>query len=255
MDHELAGRAIAEARKAGRKLGSYPCEMPDMAGALAIQDAMAAAMGAPVAGWKVGLTSKRAQEICGVDAPLAGPVFEGCVWESGAEIALVEGDLGIVEAEVGFRMAADLPARKAGYGRGEVLAAVGAVLPVFEWVNKRLPGGIMEKAEWLVADGVINRGLVCGAERAFAPEMDLATETVRVSVDGAEVTRGVGAAAMGGAAEVLVWLANDLSARGKGLRRGDLVATGLICDVVEAVPGARMEAEFSTLGTVSLRVG
>lgn len=254
MDHDAAGRALAEARRVGRKLEGYPCEAPDMAGALAIQDAMAAAMGAQVVGWKVGLTSRRAQEICGVNAPLAGPVFDGFIWESGAGIALVEGDLGIIEAEVGFRIGADLPPRAAGYGRDEVLAAVRGVLPVFEWVNKRLPGGIMEKAEWLTADGVINRGVVCGGELAYARAMDLKAEQVRVTVDGAEVTRGVGSAALGDPAEVLVWLANDLNARGKGLRAGDLVATGLICDVVQAVPGARVEAEFSTLGKVALSV-
>ncbi|MDQ2091861.1 2-keto-4-pentenoate hydratase [Marimonas arenosa] len=254
MDVDVAGRALAEARQAGRKLGDYPCEKPSMAEAFAIQDAMATAMHAPVVGWKVGLTSKRAQELCGVDAPLAGPVFEKDVWKSGAEIAPVEGDLGILEAEIGFRMAAELPSREAPYARAEVLAAVGEVLPVFEWVNKRLPGDLREAPEWLAADGVINRGLVYGAGVAFDPGMDLMAETVRVRRDGAVVTEGVGANALGDPAAVLVWLANSLSARGKGLKAGDLVATGLICDVVIAEPGVQCEAVFSSIGAVSLQV-
>lgn len=255
MDTQDIGRTLAEARRAGRKLSDYPGEPPDMAQALAIQDAMAAAMGAGVVGWKVGVTSARAQALCGVDAPLAGPVFEGDVWDSGAEVAMVGGDLGIIEAEIGFRMRDTLAPREAAYGRDEVLAAVGEVLPMFEWVNKRLPGGLMEKAEWLVADGVINRGLVCGAGIAFSAGMDLKGETVSVCRGDDELTTGLGANALGDPAEVLVWLANDLSARGKGLRAGDLVATGLICDVVTAEPGAQLEARFGSIGRVVLRVG
>ncbi len=254
MDIETVGRALAKARRAGRKLGEYPCATPDMGEALAIQAAMVAAMGAPVVGWKVGLTSLRAQEICGVDAPLAGPVFEGSVWESGAEIALFEGDLGILEAEIGLRMRTDLAPRDAPYERAEVLAAVGEVLPVFEWVNKRLPGGIREVAEWLAADGVINRGLICGAGQKFDPGRDVAGERVTVRRDGVAVTEGVGANAMGGADAVITWLANDLSARGVGLHKGDVVATGLICDVAHAVPGVRFEAGFTSLGPVAVTV-
>lgn len=254
MEIESVGRALAEARRSGRKLSDYPCGRPDMAQALAIQREMAAMMGLPVVGWKVGLTSVRAQEICGVDVPLAGPIFADSVWESGAEIALVEGDLGVLEAEIGLKMRADLPPRDAPYGRAEVLAAVGEVLPVIEWVNKRLPGGIREAAEWLAADGVINRGLICGAGQPFDPGRDLAGERVTVRRDGVEVTEGVGANAMGGAVAVITWLANDLSARGIGLHKGDVVATGLICDVVHAVPGARFEAAFSSLGLVAVTV-
>lgn len=252
METEATGRMLAAARTAGRKLEDYPGERPDMAQALAIQDSMAAAMGRPVLGWKVGLTSARAQALCGVDAPLAGPVFD--IWESGAGIAPVEGDLALIEAEIGFRMKADLPPRDAVYGRAEVLAEVGEVLPMFEWVNKRLPGDIREAAEWLVADGVINRGLMIGAGLAFVPGMDLAGETVRVARNGEVFTDGVGANALGDPAEVLVWLANDLSARGKGLKAGDVVATGLIAELAHAEPGVEIAAEFAHLGRVALRV-
>ncbi|MDQ2093698.1 2-keto-4-pentenoate hydratase [Rhodalgimonas zhirmunskyi] len=253
MTPQEMGATLAEARRDGRKLSDYPGPKPtDMDAAQAVQDAMTAAMGLPVLGWKVGLTAKKAQEICGVDAPLAGPVFE--IAESGVEWPLLEGDLGVIEAEIGFRMRADLPPRDAEYARAEVLAAVGTVLPVFEWVNKRLPGGLREAAEWLLADGVVHRGLIAGAERAYAPDMDMAAETVRVSVNGTEATRGAGAAALGDPAEVLVWLANALNRQGKGLCAGQVIATGLICDVVEAVPGAEIVAEYATLGRNRLSI-
>jgi len=255
MDVAQTGKVLAAARRDGRKLAEYPGEKPsDLKEAFAIQDAMVREMGVPVVGWKVGLTSERAQKLCGVDAPLAGPLFEGHVFDSGAEISMVEGDLGIVEAEIGFHLRSDLPPRDLPYERSEVLEAVGTVHPVFEWVNKRLPGDIRETAEWLVADGVINRGLVCGAGVSFDRNMELSAETVQVSKNGEMFTEGVGANALGDPLSVLVWLANDLNARGKGLRDGDWVATGLICDVAIAEPGAEFTAKFSNIGQVRLSV-
>ena len=112
----------------------------------------------------------------------------------------------------------------------------------------------MESAEWILADGVMNRAVILAGGLVFAPDMDLAAERVQVFVNGVAETDGLGANAMSGPVEVMTWLANDLSARGKGLRAGDVVATGLICDVVQAVPGARVEARFKTLGSVSVTV-
>ena len=255
MQSETLGRKLAEARRAGRKLSTYPAEKPAGTGdAFAVQEAMIRAMGVPVAGWKVGLTSVRAQALCGVDQPLAGPVFADALFDSGVELPLVEGDLGVLEAEIGFRMGTDLPPRPAPYGRDEVVPAIAAAVPVFEWVNKRLPGGLMEAPEWIIADGVINRLLVKGVDVGFRPEMDFATETVQVSKNGVPVTQGIGANALGDPLEVMVWLANDLRMRGKGLRTGEVVATGLISDVVEAEAGAEFEAVFGEIGAVRLRV-
>ena len=172
----------------GRKLGSYPGDRPGgLKAAFRVQDAMARAMAVPVAGWKVGLTSARAQALCGVDRPLAGPVLADAVHESGVSLANVEGDLGVLEAEIGFRMGRDLPPQERPYTRAEVAAAIGTVMPVIEWVNKRLPGGLMDAVEWIVADGVINRALICGEARGYAPGMDLSAETVRVLRSGAQV--------------------------------------------------------------------
>ena len=255
METQAIGRILAEARRDGRKLTEYPGETPgDLPQAFAVQDAMSAAMGKPVVGWKVGLTSAKAQTLCGHDAPLAGPVFDGDLHDSGAELSLVQDDMGVLEAEIGFRMAADLPSRAAPYERDEVVAAIGTALPVIEWVNKRLPGGLQEAAEWIVADGVINRALICGPETPFDPAMDMTTERVEVSMNGEVVTQGVGANALGDPVAVMVWLANDLSARGKRLLRGDVVATGLICDVVRAEPKVTVDVRFAALGNVSVKV-
>ena len=48
--------------------------------------------------------------------------------------------------------------------------------------------------------------------------------------------------------EALVWLANDLSRRGFGLRQGDAVTTGTVAGVHYAEAGMRVVADFGALG-------
>ncbi|MDU8928692.1 fumarylacetoacetate hydrolase family protein [Alisedimentitalea sp. MJ-SS2] len=255
MDIQETGQTLAEARKAGEKLAKYPGARPaNLARAFSVQEAMIAAMGRDIVGWKVGLTSEKAQEICGYGAPLAGPVFAGDSHEDGVVLPVLAGDLGILEAEIGLRMATDLPPRATPYTRDEVISAIGTVLPMIEWVNKRLPGGLREDAEWIVADGVMNRCVICGSERPFHAGLDLAQTSVQAEVDGQSVTEGVGANAMGGPLEVLTWLAGDLNARGRGLKAGEVISTGLVCDVIQAVPGTQVSAAVAGIGTVTLTI-
>lgn len=249
------GETLAKARLASVRLAEYPCEVPvDLAAAYDEQEAMADAMALPRVGWKVGVTSAAAREMLGLEEPFCGPMYAPYVMPSPAEFSVDATDLRIVEAEIGFRMKRDLAPRSGDFTSAEVAAAIATVHPVFELANKRLPGTAKDDARWLIADGALNQAFVYGAGVAFNPDMDLAAETVRVSVDGSFVTEGVGANALGNPLNVIEWLANHLSARGITLKAGDWVSTGLICDVVFPDPGATVQAEFSSLGKVTLHL-
>lgn len=253
MDIDRTAQIIAQARKDGIKLEAYPDDPPqDLSEAFRVQDALIAAMDQPVVGWKVGLTSQTARTMMGLTECLAGPMFKDGLQNNPGTFHVAPHDLAIVEAEIGFRMRETLAPSPVPFEEKEVLAAIGTVHPVFELVNKRLPGGIKERAEWVIADGTLHHGLIYGAGKTFDAEMNLNAETVSVSVDGAQVTEGVGTNVIGGPLGIMVWLANHLSQRGKTLNAGDWVATGLVCDVVIAKPGQQIEARFSSLGSVAL---
>lgn len=249
------GETLAKARLAGERLTEYPNEVPmDLAAAYTEQQAMADAMALPRVGWKVGVTSAAAREMLGLEEPFSGPMYAPYAMPSPAEFRVDANDLRIVEAEIGFRMKNDLVPRAEDYTLKEVSAAIATVHPVFELANKRLPGTAKDDARWLIADGALNQAFIYGAGVAFDSAMDLAAETVRVSVDGTFVTEGVGANALGNPLNVIEWLANHLSARGITLKAGDWVSTGLMCDVVFPDPGATVVAEFGSLGSVTLKL-
>ncbi len=253
MDIDALGIELARARLAPTRLPDYPCSPPaDLDQAYLVQDIMAAHMGSAVVGWKIGVTSKIAREMLGLDEPFSGPLFADFCLPSPAKFKVASQDLRIVEAEIGFRMKYDLVPRNAPYTTREVAAAIATVHPVFEVVNKRLPGDLKDNACWLIADGGVDHAFIYGAGIEFDPSMDMAAETVSVSLDGEPATEGIGANALGNPLDVVVWLANHLRARGITLNGDDWVSTGLIADVVVASAGSIIVAEFQSLGSVSL---
>lgn len=247
------GRTLAQARIQRQKLADYPVPTaPSLPQGYTIQDAMIAAMGQPVVGWKVGLTSTAAQKVIGVDEPIAGPLFADAILDDGATIATQDSDLRIVEAEIAVRLRAALPDRSGPYQRDDVASMIATVHPMFELANKRLPGGPREVAPWLVADGAINQAIVLGPGTAFTPQTDLAAETVTLQVDAAQVSQGIGANAMGDPLAVVTWLANHLHDRHIALNAGDVIATGLICDLIIGERGQHFDARFGSIGSVTM---
>ncbi len=247
------GTAIAKARKSCQRMVEYPLPMPEnLEDAYVVQEHMARAMEEPVAGWKVGFTSATARNAAGVSEPLAGPLFQDTILDNGAFIGVNNDDLKIVEVEIGFRLKSNLPPSKTTYTRDAVVAAIGTVHPIFEIVNKRLPGDLKETPEWLVADGSINQAVVVGDGSIFNAENPLTAETVILRANDKPISEGIGANAMGDPVSVLVWLANHLSARGISLKTGELVATGLLCDLVFGDVDVTYYADFQSLGTITM---
>jgi 2-keto-4-pentenoate hydratase len=62
------------------------------------------------AGYKIGLTSKRMQQMCGIDQPIAGTIYSRKVFKSGARLSMADyGRLGL-EFEICVRLGRDLDA-------------------------------------------------------------------------------------------------------------------------------------------------
>lgn len=251
----MTGKMLAEARSGGQRLETYPEDKPQtLQEAYATQQHMIAAMPAPVVGWKVGFTSDTARAAAGIAEPIFGPLFEDAVHDDDAVITVADNDLMILEPEIGFVMATDLPPRDEPYMRDDILQAIARVHPIFELVNKRLPGTLQETPEWLAADGAINQAIIMGAGQAFVPGREFVDEGVIVALNGADLSKGIGANAMGDPIAVLLWLANNMREKGMTLRAGDLVATGLLSDLIYCKNGDTCHATFDTLGSVTTRI-
>ena len=203
-----------------------------------------------VAGYKIGLTSKRMQEMCGIDQPIRGTVFGNRVHQSGARLALADyGRLGL-EFEICVRLGRDLPATGAPFTAETAGAAVEAVAAAIELVDDRDADYSVLHCGTLVADNSWNAGIVLGEFVGPPARLD---EAVGIAYEnGEELARGVGADALGHPFEPLAWLANHLAASGQMLRKGDVVMTGSI--VVTRFPTGPFEYRFDVSGIGSVSV-
>lgn len=213
---------------------------------------MLAAEAASPVGWKIGLTSAPMQRMCGIDQPVAGVVLDRRAHASGTTVERARyGRMGL-EFEICIRLAEDLPARPAPYSAAEVAAAVDSVASAIEIVDDRNCDYAALDVRSLIADNAWNAGVVLGD---WAPvPADLAGCEGIVTLDGAEVDRGFGRDVLGTPLAPLEWLANHLSARGRGLRKNELVMTGSLVSTRFPDRPGRHRFDVRGVGAVELVV-
>jgi 2-keto-4-pentenoate hydratase len=223
--------------------------------AYAIQQEIAALCGAPSRGFKVGSTSLEAQQKLGTSEPGSGLLLAPYVHESPVTIAVVPAHTPSVEGEFALRLGRDLPPRAAPYTISEVADAVASIAGAIEIVGTRFAGGLAGKGRLLVtADCGANIAFVSGPWHRYVRSMDLKPHPVTMRINGAVRSTGTGARALGDPMNVLLWLANQQSAAGRGLEAGEIVSTGTCTGLDPVRPGDRVEADFADLGAVDISV-
>jgi 2-keto-4-pentenoate hydratase len=246
----IAGELVAEHRN-GTKFHKMDA-IKDLADAYRVQDAYVAAIIGDngIAGYKIGLTSKRMQEMCRIDQPIRGTVFSGRVADSGVHLALADYHHLGLEFEICVRLAHDLVLSAVPFTPESAGAAVGAVAAAIELVDDRHADYSVLHCDTLVADNSWNAGIVLGA---FVPTPARIEDAVGVAYqDGVELARGRGADVLGHPFMPLAWLANHLAASGRMLRKGDLVMTGSI--VTTRFPAGPFTYRFDVSGIGSVEV-
>jgi 2-keto-4-pentenoate hydratase len=247
-------RQLWHARRSGGIVHAHEVSPPKSSEeAYAIQEEIAALCGAPSRGFKVGSTSVEAQRLLGTDEPGSAPLLAPYVYESPARIPIVPTHTPAVEGEFALKLGRDLPQRVAPYAMDEIADAVAAIAGAIEIVGTRFSGGLAGKGRLLVtADCGANIAFVSGPWRHDAGSLDLKTHPVAMTINGALRGTGTGERALGNPMNVLLWLANHQSARGRGLKAGEIISTGTCTGLDPIRPGDRVQADFGGLGTVEI---
>ncbi len=204
-------------------------------------------------GYKVGLTSPRMQQMCGIDSPIAGVVLADRVRQTGIRLDLSGyGRLGL-EFEIAVRLARDLGHDGGPVSLSDVAESVDAVCPAMEIVDDRNCDYQTLDVLSLVADNSWNAGIVLGAFQRSWP--DLAAIEGIVSANGQVIDQGSGRDVLGHPFHSVAWLAEHLAKAGEGLRAGDIVMTGNL--VTTKFPSASSNYRFDAvgLGCVELSIG
>ncbi len=230
------------------------CRPRDRREGYAIQAAMAALSGQPVIGWKIAATTLSGQKHINVDGPIAGRLLRQKVLAPGAAIPLGNNHMRVAEAELVFRFAVDLPSRATPYAEDEIMAAIDAVLPGIEVPDSRYEDFCVVGDAQLIAENACAAWFVLGKEALTDwHRLDLKSHAVQVYRNGQLAGEGTGAMVLGDPKIALVWIANELSALGLGLRAGDVVTTGTVVVPVRVESGDAIHCDFGVLGQLDAR--
>lgn len=250
--------ALAELRFERRTVAQLPAEaQPDsLAQAYAAQDALVAQLlarqGGHAVGYKTACTSALAREQLKAPHPLIGQLLSYSTYAAPVTLPSDNFTLRIIEPEFGFRMGADAPALAAPYTAESITPLIADAFAGIEIVDHRFHDWSAVGAATIAADNAIHGAYVQGASCAGWRELDLVSQQVTLHVNGVRVREGSGAAVLGSPFSALAWLANELLHFGKQLKAGDVITTGVVCDVYPAQRGDDITADFGPLGSVRL---
>ncbi len=252
---------LSRLRLEHRSVAELPADLmpPDLASAYRVQamlvDALCAQWGGERAGYKVAVTNPAAQRMLGVPHPVFGRILSARVHRSPFRARAADYRTCLVEVEIGFRMAEDVPERKGGHDRASIAPCVGDLYPAIEVVEHHFAGIDRVTPFSLAADNAIHGAWIHGEAVADWRGIDLAAQSTRLLVDGEENMVGSGGNVLGHPLEVVAWLANELPRHGLRLRRGEFVTTGVTTDgIYPASAGEHLVAEFPGLGRVELQL-
>jgi len=248
---ELHGAALYAALRDGRTVTPLIQQDP----ALTVDDAYAISLdflsrrladGEKVVGKKIGVTSKAVQDMLGVHQPDFGFLTDWMHVEGDIDIAARALIAPRAEAEIAFILKDSL--NGPGVTAADVLAATAAIAPCFEIVDSRIRDWKISIVD-TVADNASCGVYILGEERLDPRQFNLPGLHVAVSKNGAPLSEGYGSAVQGDPAQAVAWLANTLGAYGVTLNAGDVILSGSLVPLADAVQGDVFEMVLSDGGS------
>ena len=230
-------------------------EPTDATGAYAVQEINTRfwqSQGRRIVGRKAGLTAAAVQAQLGVDQPDFGVLFDDMRVADGGRLDPSKCLQPKAEAEIAFILKADLNSPESLVD--DVAAAIASVHAAIEIVDSRI-------ADWKItfADTVADNGssaffLLADEGRPLAG-LDLEGAAMEMTIDGAVVSTGIGAAALGNPLNAAAWLARTLASRGDPLKAGDILLAGALGPMVSLNPGNRVCAKVAGIGECNFIYG
>ena len=206
-----------------------------------------------LAGYKVGMTTKAMQQLCGIDTPIGGKMLSANMMRSGAELRTTDYlHLGI-ESELAFVLSRDIDV-PLGADDDDVLECIATAHAAFEVVDDRKADFSRLTAASLVAENIWNVGAVLGDGVPPCRLGPIDALAGRYSENGVEIARGTTTEVLGNPLHVVRWLAEFLRKRGSMLRRGEIILTGSIAALRCPAEGSECRFEIDGLPPVDVRV-
>lgn len=243
------------ARREARALAGFPGVLPDsLSAAYAVQEEVLRLTPRRLAGWKVAGIPPAFRER--YDAPrLVGPVFADAVQQvedgGSVEVLVYRGGFAAIEAEFVVRLTADAPEGLVAAAEIPGLATLHAGSEIasspLASINDLGPGAV-------ISDHGNNAGAIIGPAIPPLADGDWERLMSRTLIGGECVGEGSAARVAGGPYESVAFLIAQLASRGRRLKAGDIVLTGMTTGVHDVRIGDEARIEFPGVGGFGLRV-
>lgn len=252
-----ASRILHDHWRAGTKIEALERGLRprDRAEGYAIQAMIESYSAEKLFGWKIAATSEAGQKHINVTGPMAGRILAETVIADGGTASMAGNEMRVAEPEFAFRMGRDLPPRSPPFTVAEVLDAVDTLHPAIEIPDTRFADFFNAGEAQIIADNAGAHQFVLGAATAASwRALNLMEERPLITLRGKQYV-GHGRNVLGDPRIALAWLANELRQLGVTLRAGEVVTTGTCHPPLPIQSGDRVEANFGSIGTVSVGFG
>ena len=205
--------------------------------------------GAEQIGKKIGLTSQKVQQQLGVDQPDFGMLFDDMQVPDQGSISMAQLMQPKAEAEIAFVLKKEINSPNPSIK--EIIKSIDYMVAAIEIVGSRIKDWDIKITD-TIADNASASHFVLGKTRKKITEVDLIDCEMQLFQNEKLVSQGSGAACLGSPLNAALWLAKKMAEMGNPLKAGDIILTGALGPMVNAVEGDKIMATVEGLGTVSV---
>ena len=209
-----------------------------------------------LAGYKVAITTPAMRDMVGFQDSVSGCLLRDQMLSSEATVVAHSRVRLIVEFEIAFQMARDLPIVNKPWTGLSILDYVTCAYPALEIADDRCAdyASLSDSVLTLIADNAWNQGLVLGPAVTRLDAAALLEVEGIAFIDDREVGRGSGRDVLGHPLDALAWLANHLATRGRALKAGEIATTGSLVKSQFPVAGNHVAFRLPGFGEVQLHI-
>ena len=241
-DWDAMAQKLYDAAQAGKPFPLITEEKPDLTleESYQIQSAYSKLVldGAAPSGFKAGLTAQALMEKFGSTEALAGILLaSGANEYTGEAVVVNKADYRnlMLEIEIAYILKEPLTGPIANVD--DLKAMIAAVAPAVELPDLSFSDMAKLRAVDLNATAVASDSYIIGEKTPLADAPDLNAIDAVLTLDGEEILRGKGSDTLGDQWETVLWLVNNMTARGWTLKEGDLLISGAMGAMVPGKPG------------------
>jgi len=206
-----------------------------------------------ISGYKLALTSKPIQKMCGLDHPCIGRVFQSTIRANNKDLKLSDfGRLG-VEFELAIRIASDMPRQSKPWTANSVKENIKSICASFELVDDRNANYSNLDPYSLIADNSWSAGAILARESRQWENFNFENTIVTKIVNGVSESSITGAA-LGNPLHSIAWVANFLNETGSSLKANEFVMTGSTFATIFPNPGDSLTYEVTSLDSVQTKI-